>query len=147
VNSILVLWDSSHPHSPGLVVLCRLPPLRSGDFGLGFPCPSLLEEEVEEEDDILLPVLLLLLEQSESELRSGQQREKGALTLELCLMVGQWGGGTHTGQGEAPLQSWLLLLASRRSAGMPHSDELRGSPGLTSPCWGPSSLVALATGE
>ncbi|TNN85616.1 hypothetical protein EYF80_004249 [Liparis tanakae] len=87
---------------------------------------------------------LLLLEQSESELRSGQQRERGALTLELCLTVG---GRTHTGQGEAPLQSWLLPLASRRSAGMRHSDELRGSPRLTSPCSGPSSLVALATRE
>lgn len=123
----------SHPHSPGLVVLCRLPLLRNGDLGLGFPCPSLVEEEEEEEeDDILPPVLLLLLEQNESELCSGQQRERGAraLALELCLMVGQRGGRTHTGPGEAPLQSWLLLPARSRSAGMPHSDELKGSPRL-----------------
>ena len=111
--------------------------MRNGDLGLGFPCPSLLleEEEEEDEDDILPPVLLLVLEQSGSELRSGQQRERGAvaLTPELCLMVGQQGGSrTHTGPGAAPLQSWLLLLllASSRSAGMPHSDELKGSPRL-----------------
>lgn len=123
----------SHPHSPGLVVLCRLPLLRNGDLGLGFPCPSLLlEEEEEEEDDILLPVLLLLLEQSVSELCSGQQREGGAqaLMLELCLTVGQRGSRTHTGPGEAPLQSWLLLPAHGRSAGILHSDKLKGSPRL-----------------
>lgn len=123
----------SHPHSPGLVVLCRLPLLRNGDLGLVFPCPSLAEkEEEEEEDDILLPVLLLLLEQSESELRSGQQRERGALALmlELCLMAGQRGGRTRTGPGEAPPQSWLLLPARSRSAGVLHSDELKGSPRL-----------------
>lgn len=131
-ESSLIRWDPSDPHSPGLVVLCRLPLLRKGDLGLGFPCPSLLEEEVEEEDDILPPVLLLLLELSESELCSGQQRERGALapTLELCLMVGQQGSRTHTGPEEAPLQSWLLLLASSRSAGVQQSDKLKGSPRL-----------------
>lgn len=84
------------------------------------------EEDEKEEDDILPPVLLLLLEQSESELRSGQQKEREALALMLglCLMVGQRGGRTHTGLGEAPLQSWLLLLARGRSTGMLHNDEL-----------------------
>lgn len=92
----------------------------------------MLEEEEEEEDDILPPVLLLLLEQGESELRSGQQRERGALALmlELRLMVGQRGGRTHTGLGEAPPQSWLLLPARRGSAGTLHSDALKGSPRL-----------------
>lgn len=130
---ILQLWDPSPLHSPGLVVLCRLPLLQNGDLGLGFPCPSLLEEEVEEEDDILLAVPLLLLE---SELRSGQQRENGALTLKRCLMVGQRGGTAHTGEGDDPLQSWLLPLAGSRSAGMPHSDELKGGPRLTRPLMG-----------
>ncbi len=123
----------SYPHSPGLVVLCRLPLLRNGDLGLGFPCPSLVEEEEKEEDDILPPpALLLLLEQSNSELCSGQQRQRGAaaLMLELRLTVGQWGSRTHTGPGEAPLQSWLLLQARCRSAGMLHDDELKGSTRL-----------------
>lgn len=120
----------SHPYSPGLVVLCRLPLLCNGDLSLGFPCPSLVEEE--KEDDILPPVLLLLLEQSESELHGDQHKERGAraLMLELCLIAGHRGGRTHTGPGEAPLQSWLLLLARSRSAGRLHNDELYGSPRL-----------------
>lgn len=76
-------------------MLCRLPLL--WDLDLGFPCPSLAKEEKEEEDekekedDILPPVLLLVLEQSESQLRSGRQKERRArvLNLEHCLMVGQ----------------------------------------------------------
>lgn len=122
----------SLPHSPGLVVLCRLPLLRNGDLCLGFPCPSLLEEE-EVEDDILPPVLLLLLEQSESEMCSGQQRERGVLALkleELRLSVGQRGGRTHTGPAEAPLQSWLLLSARSRSAAALQRDELKRSSRL-----------------
>lgn len=107
-------------NSPGLVVLCKLPLFRNGDLGLGFPCPSEVEED--EEDDILP------LEQSESELCSGQQRERGAAA---AVMVGRRGGSTHTGPGEAPLQSWLLLLpASSRSAGVLQSDKLKGSPRL-----------------
>lgn len=120
-------------------MLCRLPLLRNGDLGLGFPCPSLVEEEEKEEDDILPPpTLLLLLEQSKSELCSGQQRERGAvaLMLELCFTVGQWGSRTHTGLVEATLQSWLLLPASRKSAGMLHNDELQGSPRLPMPLLG-----------
>lgn len=122
-----------HPHSPGLVVLCRLPLLCIGDLGLGFPCPfAALEEEVDEEDDILPPVLLLLVEHSGSEHWSGQQGEKGALALmlELCLTVGQRDGRTHTGPGEAPLQSWLLLPVSGGSAGTLHSAELKDNPRL-----------------
>lgn len=119
-------------YSPGLVVLCRLPPLRNGDLGLGFPCPSLVAEEEEEKDDILLPVLLLQLEQSESELRSGQQRERGtvALTQELRLTLGWQGGRNHAAPVEAPLQSWLLP-ASSKSAGILHISRLKGSPRLS----------------
>lgn len=74
----------------------------------------------------MLLVLLLLLEQSESELRTGRHKERGALALmlELCLMVGQRGSRTHVRPREAPLQSWLLLPARGRPAGTLHNDKL-----------------------
>lgn len=98
-------WD---PHSPGLVVLCRLPLFRNGDLGLGFPC-SLLAEEEEVEDDIFPAVLLWLLKQNESELE---------------LVAGQRGSRTHTGPGGAPLQRRLLLPADSESTVTLHPHEL-----------------------
>lgn len=100
---------------------------------MGFPCPSFAddedveEDEKEKEDDILPLVLPLLPEQSESGLRAGWPKERGALALtplELCLMVGQRGSRTHSGPGEAPPQSWLLLPVRGRSAGALRSHEL-----------------------
>lgn len=90
-------WD---PHSPGLVVLCRLPLFRNGNLVLGFPCSLLAEDEEEVEEDIFLAVLSWLLEQNESKLE---------------LLAGQWGSRTHTGPGGAPLQRRLLLPADSES--------------------------------
>lgn len=115
------IWEFTHhfcedpptPHprrdSPGLVVLCRLPLFRNGDFDLGFPCSLLAEDEEEVEDDIFLAALLWLLEQNESKLE---------------LLAGQWDGKTHTGPGGAILQRRLLLPADSESTVTLHPHEL-----------------------